>query len=133
DALVGLDRTLVVLSADHGVCETAEYLASLGLPAARIEPEELLRFARAAAAQHFGEPDLVLGFANPSLWLNRSLTEERNLDVAVVATVLARALERHPDVYQAWPIAHLLPGRAQGQHAAGVPDPLPAIRRSLHP
>lgn len=127
DALVGLDRTLVVLSADHGGCESAEYLANLGLPAARIEPEELLGFARAAATRHFGEPDLVLGFANPSLWLNRSLAEERNLEIAAVATVLARALESRPDVYQAWPTARLLPGEA------GLPEPLRAVQRSLHP
>lgn len=131
DAAVGLDRTLVVLSADHGACESAEHLASLGLPAARIEPGELLRFARAAATRHFGEPDLVLGFTNPSLWLNRALAAERNLEVGTVAAVLARALESRPDVYRAWPTAHLLAGEAEG--AAGLPEPLSAVRHSLHP
>lgn len=133
EELVGLDRTLVVLSADHGGCETAEHLENLGLPGGRIEPEDLLETARSAVSRHFGDPNLVLGFANPSLWVNRSLAKQRNLEVTTIATVIARALEGRPDVYRAWPTASLLLPPTAGDGSVGADEGVGPVRRSLHP
>ena len=39
DAQVGLDKTLIVLSADHGAPEAPGYLAELGFEASYIDPK----------------------------------------------------------------------------------------------
>ena len=39
DTEVGLDNTLIVLSADHGGPDTPGYLNSLGIPAGYVDPE----------------------------------------------------------------------------------------------
>lgn len=108
DAVVGLDGTLVVLSADHGACATAEHSTSLGLAAARIEPNDLLTTAREAAQRRYGDGGLVLGFTNPTLWLDRDRVRERGLDEESVARDVAEAVARREDVHAAWAVVDLL-------------------------
>lgn len=132
DARVGLERTLVVLSADHGACETAEFAAELGLPAGRIEPEELTSWARQLLQQRYGDADLLLGFTNPTLWLDRARVRERGLDELEVARALALALAGRDDVQTAWAVHDLLAEEA-GDPSLTDPPLRARARRSLHP
>jgi predicted AlkP superfamily pyrophosphatase or phosphodiesterase len=108
DARVGLDSTLVVLSADHGAPEHPEYLATLGIEAGTFDFERIDTepgFVRLTA--EFGESrDLILNFSNPYLYLDTAEIEVRGLDRAVVERAVAEELERLPG------IAHAIPGSA---------------------
>ena len=73
DKKVGLQNTLIVLSADHGQPEVPGYLHSLGIQGAGyINPEELDKApAIAALKQRFGlGEELIEDFFQPYLYLN---------------------------------------------------------------
>jgi predicted AlkP superfamily pyrophosphatase or phosphodiesterase len=103
DAQVGLDRTLVVLSSDHGAPEHPDYLATLGIEAGTFDFERVDTepgFVRLTA--EFGESrDLILNFSNPYLYLDTAEIEARGLERAVVERRVAAELERLPGIAHA--------------------------------
>jgi hypothetical protein len=145
DQLLQLDRTiarllellltrvprsqlLVVLSADHGGCESPEYLAALGLPGGRHDVNALLASLRAALAAHYGPgPELLAAFVNPYLWLDQAAVRARGLMLAEVEDTLAAAALALPGFARAYP-AHTL-----AQDHAGSDPTTQRVRASYHP
>ncbi|MBW2542081.1 MAG: alkaline phosphatase family protein [Deltaproteobacteria bacterium] len=92
DATVGLERTLVVLSADHGTPEMPEAMAEAGLRASRLYPAEVVERANAAARSRFGIEGAVRFFFRPYLYLNREKIRTSGADPDEVEQVIAAAL-----------------------------------------
>ena len=104
DKRVGLQNTLIVLSADHGQPEVPGYLHSLGIQSAGyINPGELDKApAIAALKQRFGlGEELIEAFFQPYLYLNRELIRSKGLDQAEIEKVLAEEIEKFPGVAKA--------------------------------
>ncbi len=97
DEKVGLDNTLIVLSADHGQPEVPGYLDELGIHTAQnFDAEALDRIpAIAALKERFGlGDDLIQEFFQPYLYLNNDLIRARGLDQAEVeAAVVAELMK----------------------------------------
>jgi len=113
DKKVGLQNTLVVLSADHGKPEVPGYLHSLGIQGAGyINPGELDKApAIAALKQRFGlGEELIEDFFQPYLYLNTELIRRNGLDQAEIEKVLAEEIEKFPGVARAVSSSALLPG-----------------------
>ncbi|MCW3782017.1 alkaline phosphatase family protein [Defluviimonas salinarum] len=112
DERVGLDRTLIVLSADHGAPEHPGYLATLGIEAGTFDFERVDTepgFVRLRA--EFGESrDLILNYSNPYLYLNTAAIAARGLDKAEVERVVADELEKLPGIAYAIPSSALREG-----------------------
>lgn len=98
DREVGLEHTLVVLSADHGMAEIPEYLASLGFPADRLYTDEVVEASNDASERLFGISDISRFFFRPYLYLDHEKIAAAGLDATDVRTQLALALETHPGV-----------------------------------
>jgi predicted AlkP superfamily pyrophosphatase or phosphodiesterase len=113
DARVGLDRTLVVLSADHGAPEVPAYLRTLGIEAQTFSFEEIDRQpAIEALRREFGvAEELIESFSQPYVYLNRAVIGERGLDPAVVETRVAEELAKMPGIAYAVSSAALRAGR----------------------
>jgi len=100
DATVGLENTLIVLSADHGAPEHPDYLATLGIEAGlfdfqRVDTEP--GFVRLEL--DFGASrDLIQNFSNPYLYLNQDLIAQRGLDPAAVELAVADELRKLPGI-----------------------------------
>jgi len=100
DTAIGLDKTLIVLSADQGAPEHPDYLATLGIEARlfsfdRVDTEP--GFVRLKA--DFGASrDLIQNFSNPYIYLNQKLIAERKLDLATVETAVAEELQNLPGI-----------------------------------
>ncbi|MEP5092217.1 MAG: alkaline phosphatase family protein [Paracoccaceae bacterium] len=100
DETVGLDQTLIVLSADHGAPEHPEYLATLGIKAGlfdfdRVDTEP--GFVRLQA--DFGlSQELIQNFSNPYLYLDQQLIAERGLDPVLVEETVAEELQKLPGI-----------------------------------
>jgi hypothetical protein len=100
DARVGLENTLIVLSADHGGPEAPGHLASLGIPGGYVDPgswdrEEAIQSLK----RRFGVADtLIVGYDHPYVYLNRSVIEELGLDQGEVEGAVAREIQRLPGV-----------------------------------
>jgi predicted AlkP superfamily pyrophosphatase or phosphodiesterase len=100
DEKVGLDHTLIVLSADHGSPEVPGYLETLGIEARYFEPETLDRApAIAALKQRFGlGAALIETYFHPYLYLNRGLIQEKGLDQGEVERAVAAELMNFPGI-----------------------------------
>lgn len=97
DEKVGLDNTLIVLSADHGGPDTPGYLNEIGLDRAHyFDPETMDREpAIERLKDQFGiGTELITRYSHPYVYLNRELITERGLDQAAVETAVATELQR---------------------------------------
>jgi predicted AlkP superfamily pyrophosphatase or phosphodiesterase len=104
DEEVGLDNTLIVLSADHGGPETPGFLNSLGIRSARyFDTDNLDREpAIERLKQRFGiGKDLITMYSHPYVYLNRELIRERGLNQAVVEQAVAEELAKFRGIYVA--------------------------------
>jgi len=104
DEKVGLDRTLIVLSADHGAPEVPGYLATLGIEAGNFDFDAIDKQPAIAALEgRFGvAKELVETFSQPYVYLNRNLIAERGLDQAEVERVMAEELQKLPSIAHAF-------------------------------
>jgi len=129
DEEVGLDNTLIVLSADHGQPEVPGYLDELGIHIAQnFDPKALDRApAIAALKEHFGLGDeLIQEFFQPYLYLNNDLIRAKGLDQAEVEAAIATELMKLDGVAAAVSSSAL--------RAADLPDTplMRSIRKNFH-
>ncbi len=121
DREVGLARTLVVLSADHGAAEAPPYLNELGLDARYMDFDALRRApAIRALYERFGVgEELFETYFHPYLHLNRGVIAERGLDPASVERAVAEELVKFEGIALAFGRSDLLtqriPGTAEAQ------------------
>ena len=92
-ARVGLDQTVIVLSADHAVMPLVESLQKQGLPAKRVNPADLQAAGMAALEKRFpGRKDLVAAYLAPDFYLNLDSIARQGLRRQDVEQTLANAL-----------------------------------------
>lgn len=128
DGKIGLDKTLIVLSSDHGMDDIPEFTAHLGCDAGRHVPENFLASANAALRERFQiDADLVVTFQNPSVYLDTAKLKELGLDQAVVERALAEALAALPGFDHAVTRTDILNGQ--------LPDSplMRRVARAFHP
>ena len=90
---VGLNHTLVVLVADHGMADMPEYMTVLGYKAGRLDPDEILAAAN-KVGQKFGVEEIVRFFYRPYLYLDDEKIAAAKLDRMKEAQVIAEALTK---------------------------------------
>jgi hypothetical protein len=126
---VGLENTLIVLSADHGGPEAPEYMASLGMETGRLTPkrvdeEPIIQ----ALKRRFGiAQGLFIIYRHPYVYLDREVIADRGLTLAEVERALATELMKIDGIAAAVPSSELLKG--------DLPDTplIRQIRRNFHP
>lgn len=134
DKVIGTDRFVVVLSADHGVDDIPEARQAEGFDAGRFYPKQLLAQVNAALkARLNATEDLVRAFATPGFYLDDSVIARLadNAGTAqsrrAVEDALAEELRKVPGIAYACTRTALLGGQVPdtelGRH----------IARSFHP
>ena len=100
DQTVGLDHTIIVLSADHGGPEAPGYSQQFGRETDYIVPARFDRAdAIAALKQRFGIGErLIETYYHPYLYLNRRAIRERGLNQAEVEAAVAAELMKFDGV-----------------------------------
>lgn len=112
DRTVGLDRTLIVLSSDHGAPEAPETLHDMGLEAGEmLEPQVLTQPVRDALVERYGRDDLIQLYYHPYIYLDGAKLAEAGIDRAEAQRVLCDALRRLPGMFDAIPMDDLAEGR----------------------
>ena len=103
DQQVGLDNTLIVLSADHGTPEVPGYLNEQGINADYVTPDEWDKQAGfAALKKKFGiDKELISSFNQPYLYLNQEVIRQYKLDPHDVERAVAAELLKFEGVAQA--------------------------------
>ena len=91
DKTIGLEYTLVVMSADHGMADMPEYMTDLGYKAGRLDPDEIVAAAN-QAGQKLGVDDIVRFFYRPYLYLDDEKIAAAKLNRTKVEQAIADAL-----------------------------------------
>lgn len=99
---VGLDRTLVVLTSDHGVAPLPEMLAERRLPGGRLATRDLIDPILEALTKAYGAGDWILATAGTSPYLNYELIADKKLDSVEVRRVAAEAAWTSPHVVRVY-------------------------------
>ena len=94
DKEVGLENTLIVLSADHGGAEAPGYLKSMGINSGFVSPSNWDKEpAIERLKKQFGiGQELILDFFPPYVYLNHDVINEKGLDLKEVQNVISREL-----------------------------------------
>jgi predicted AlkP superfamily pyrophosphatase or phosphodiesterase len=92
DKTVGLDNTLIVLSADHGMADMPEYMTELGYEVGRIQQQDIIQLANEVGKKQFGIDDVVRFFFRPSLYLDEQKIAGTKYKQAEVERAIAVAL-----------------------------------------
>jgi predicted AlkP superfamily pyrophosphatase or phosphodiesterase len=120
DTRVGLDRTLVVLTADHGVAPLPERIAEVAPSDVfyRVHPSVLEDPVGEALEAEYGIPPQgepwVLYHSDPFVYLNAHAFEARGISVAEAERVTADALSEIDVVHAAYTRTELIAMRAGG-------------------
>ena len=129
DEKVGLDKTLIVLSGDHGAPEAPEYMATMGLSTGRFAFDWFKSEGPLTEAlkRKFGRDDLISGHSHPYLYLNLEAIASAGLDLAEVERFVADELMKIRGIAYAMTRSDLLAGRITESPVQNQ------IRRSFHP
>jgi predicted AlkP superfamily pyrophosphatase or phosphodiesterase len=97
---VGLDKTLIVLSADHGAAENPNYTAQFGVVGGLFDFKGVDKepgYAR--LRDEFGTgAELIANYSNPYIYLDRALIRERGLDPLAVEIAVAEEVQKMPGI-----------------------------------
>jgi predicted AlkP superfamily pyrophosphatase or phosphodiesterase len=100
DTQIGLDHTLIVLSADHGIPDMPEFMTELGYPAGRLDPEEIISVANQAGSE-LGIDEVVLFFYRPYIYMDESKIRSAQLEPMIVKQAIASNLTQMDGINQA--------------------------------
>jgi arylsulfatase A-like enzyme len=125
DKTVGLENTLIVLSADHGMAEMPEYMTELGYEAGRIKPEELVSLANKVAKDQFGIDQVARFFFRPYLYIDEEVVQAAGKSLHEVEQAIASGLGEHPGI--------ALAVSSSGLSALEQSTLLRQIQRNYHP
>ncbi len=94
DKNIGLENTLIVLSADHGSPEAPGFLKQFGIDAGYVSTNKWDKSPSISALKKkFGiGQELIQKFFPPYLYLNHNVISKHNLDLAEVQEAVAREL-----------------------------------------
>lgn len=128
DRTVGLDKTLIVLSSDHGIDAIPEYKKSLNFDAGRHDPKKFVEQVNTALRQRFNtDKTLVSAFWNPSLYLDLEAVKALGVDVSVVERALVDEILKVPGIALAMTRTDLLSGRIMSTPITRK------VQRAFHP
>jgi hypothetical protein len=110
DKLVGLQHTLIALTADHGVAPLPEVLQKQLMPGGRMASKDLFDPMQAALEKKFGPGKWLLSTAGSSPYLNYELAAQAGVDLADVRRVAAQAAMAVPHVTRVYTRDDLMKG-----------------------
>ncbi|MEJ2274301.1 MAG: alkaline phosphatase family protein [Woeseiaceae bacterium] len=129
DERVGLEHTLIVLSADHGGPDTPGYLDTLGIPAGYVDPETWDREAAIARIkEQFGvDGELIATYSHPYLYFSDAVKNDPGIDQALLEAAVVAELMKFPGVSLAVSSAALRSGNVADTDLMGL------VRHNFHP
>ena len=93
DAEVGLDNTLIILSADHGGPEYPEYLKTIQVNTGRIASQTILDVGKAAVQPKWGD-GIILEYDHPYFYLDRDRIEAQGYSLLAIQQAIATAVTK---------------------------------------
>ena len=129
DERVGLENTLIVLSADHGGVESPEQASAVGIEAGRMhfdffrKPNPVSEALKA----RYGREDLIKGPSHPYLYIDTEAVAEAGLDLSEVEAFVVAQVMKLPAIERAFSRSDLRAPQASDEALAD------SVRRNFHP
>ncbi|HLG16202.1 MAG TPA: alkaline phosphatase family protein [Blastocatellia bacterium] len=111
DRRVGLQNTVIALTADHGASPVPEYVRSLGMDGGRISGRDLTDAVNEALAARYGGERWVAAFVNDQLHLDRKMMAERKVDPGEAERIAGEAALSLPGIVNYFTRTQILEGR----------------------
>lgn len=92
DQQVGIDNTLIVLTADHGFPNTPEFAAARHFDANRLDSKKMMAALNSHLKDQFGTDKLLAAGSAPNFLLDHKLIAQKNLKFEEVEQAAARFL-----------------------------------------
>ncbi|KAB0300575.1 alkaline phosphatase family protein [Vibrio fortis] len=130
DNHVGLENTLIVLSADHGVPESSPAANVLGFTQAQYFNKDTLLSAgvEKRLKDEFGlSKDAIRLYAQPYVYLNHELLKEKKVDLAAVQAAIADEVSKVEGVAYAVSSTDIAANRVPDTHIMNL------IKNNYHP
>lgn len=109
DRRIGLDRTLIVVTADHGVGPAPEQVEALGY-GGRIEARDLREAVETTLDERFGQEKWVLADVNYNVYFDESVISRLKLTTEEVENVAALALMKRKGISEVFTRTQILSG-----------------------
>jgi predicted AlkP superfamily pyrophosphatase or phosphodiesterase len=90
ESTIGLNNTLIVFAADHGMAEMPEYMTELGIPASRIVSKDMVQQLNDLAKTEYEIENIVHYFYRPYVYLDEEKITRAGLKVKAVESKLAK-------------------------------------------
>ncbi len=112
DQQVGLDQTLIIVSADHGMSEAPEYMQGLGFEVGRLTSETIIKgtIMNALEARLGVSGDVIRLYEHPYLYLNEEEISKTKYSVAEIESAVAEEIIRIPGMIGAMTRTDLMNG-----------------------
>ena len=110
DKAVGLQHTLIALTADHGVAPLPEDLAARSMPGGRMANKDLFGAIQTGLEAKYGPGEWLASTAGSSPYLNYALIAQKKLNPEEVRRVAAEAAIAVPHVTRVYTRDQLLRG-----------------------
>lgn len=110
DEQVGLDKTLIALTADHGFGYIPEYRVKLGLEGGRTDSRDMDARLNEFLVGRLGQGRFVRGFTNPTIYLDIGAIEKMGGDPTDVEAAAAEFLRHYPGIADVFTRTQLLGG-----------------------
>lgn len=106
DQQAGLNNTLIVLSADHGISDNPDWLKQHGIRAVQgIDDNQVRSLVEAELAKRFNLPAQSLqAIRLPYVYLNHQVISEHNVELGKVNSALAEMLNQQKGLFRAYPL-----------------------------
>lgn len=103
DKNIGLENTLIVLSADHGSPEVPGYLNEMGIQAGYVDPKSWDKQPGLSVLKKmFGiDKELIVGYDHPYVYLNHEVINKNKLNLPQVEKAVAEQLLQFEGIAQA--------------------------------
>lgn len=125
DEAIGLEKTLIVLTADHGMARMPEAMEAFGFDAGRIDSDQITAAGNEVGKRRFRVDNLVKLFYRPYLYLDLDVLETEGLDRATVAEAVADELATLNGIALAVPFTD--------QERLSSSGPMGRVQRNYHP
>ncbi|KTD32289.1 alkaline phosphatase [Legionella moravica] len=106
DKQTGLENTLIILTADHGVSDSPTFLKSHNIPQGK--PFDIAALEQAIKLMLSKEyqlpPETLMSITPPYIYLNHQLIAEHKLSVSKVSRFISNSLIQQPGIYRAYPL-----------------------------
>lgn len=110
DKLVGLNNVWIVLSADHGVAPTPEFIHEHSLGMGRLSPETIKEAVEAAMSKSFGQDQWVDFAGGANVYLNSAALQRHEVERSKAESVAAQAATSVPGIQTAFTRTQILTG-----------------------